>query len=929
MFHDIKDGENMECEGLDVIEQMNKIVKELKELGEIEALGDFYQETLAFFDSCFEKTDDINILFLCDLIETKLTLGDYESADMLVEDLENRVFFEPVNQKVYIKYYSLLSNYYYKKACYQKALECIELSYQTAVTYYQRTDKEFISLVLEYVRSLCENENYDYSLQIINEQIKYIDKNQYHETYLFYLNALINLYEKKGNFKKAKEYIYMLYSEVQIEQNTSINNEMIIIECADHLIKVHEFTQAREMLVDCLQRALITNNKVLKIKIFEKLAELFRIIGEKENERFYREEIYETALDIYKYDSEDMLNATLGLASIYAEDNKLEEAVQLYESVYEKCVHIYGEDSIVAYKVLYVLNECKNLLHPLDSYPDNVFDLLSKIQPLDEELYMEFLFRTISTFINQNYSTDYIIQVVNNHLNEYYNETTMPVEYLIAFAHYLHESCRDEQARYYALKGYQAVKNTEDIFKSLYISACYTMILCGYHEIEYIKEYFDLCKNEILVLYSNPDVGERIAQTEVLKKVYAIYKSIAKCEDYNELLRYKNILFDMEYYYNHSLNDEEKMELLTFDHLVKEDLSIDMNEYHFLYEDVMNVQGIKSLLYDNLLEQIQGELDDDECILDFYTSDKVKVFVITNKDLKSYEIEGVETLRNLDLDQYSHIYLCPDGVVYNYKFEEVLKQRVSYLSSPKFMLYKNGCSSLGSIELIGDIDYDATYKAINRDNYNTLVFSSYEINKIKDMFENVHVHTRIVTKEDFMSINQPYILHVSGHGMYIEEKQMLDRGTILLSNNEKVTARDILFMNFTGTSLVSLASCYSGKGNSVDFEGIYGLRRSFELAGARSLLLVKEEINDMIAAAFMTYFYGFYKTMSGLDAFYKAKEKMLELSLEEFDRLFSLDEQTIKENKLGFFRKELYRILEDKDLLSKELNKFIIQGYVK
>ena len=217
---------------------------------------------------------------------------------------------------------------------------------------------------------------------------------------------------------------------------------------------------------------------------------------------------------------------------------------------------------------------------------------------------------------------------------------------------------------------------------------------------------------------------------------------------------------------------------------------------------------------------------------------------------------------------------------------------------------------------------------MHRGEYHSLLFSHYEVNTIKNLFKFYELHHKDVTKEEFLKITHPYILHVSAHGEYNDEEDLLDKGSILLSHGQKVTSRDIMKMNFSGTALVSLASCYSGVGEDISFEGIYGLRRAFELAGARTLILVKDQINDMIAAAFMSYFYCYYASYDVLDAFDEAKNKIMIMTLNDFDELFHLNETIIKENKLGFYRRELYQLINNKALLKKELNKFMIQGSV-
>ena len=66
-----------------------------------------------------------------------------------------------------------------------------------------------------------------------------------------------------------------------------------------------------------------------------------------------------------------------------------------------------------------------------------------------------------------------------------------------------------------------------------------------------------------------------------------------------------------------------------------------------------------------------------------------------------------------------------------------------------------------------------------------------------------------------------------------------------------VTAEDVAGLNLQGTDLVVLSSCESGLGTVKSGEGVYGLRRAFQMAGARTVISALWPIDDKATAEFM------------------------------------------------------------------------------
>jgi CHAT domain-containing protein len=142
------------------------------------------------------------------------------------------------------------------------------------------------------------------------------------------------------------------------------------------------------------------------------------------------------------------------------------------------------------------------------------------------------------------------------------------------------------------------------------------------------------------------------------------------------------------------------------------------------------------------------------------------------------------------------------------------------------------------------------------------------------------------TEENFKrSASGRQVIHIATHGFYhsdvdrpldatqqlsgepdvrINNNPFLQCGFLLAGANQNsagvrtmtredgiVTAEEVLGLNLEGTDLVVLSVCESGLGDVKSGEGVYGLRRAFQIAGARTIISALWRVDDRSTAEFM------------------------------------------------------------------------------
>lgn len=241
------------------------------------------------------------------------------------------------------------------------------------------------------------------------------------------------------------------------------------------------------------------------------------------------------------------------------------------------------------------------------------------------------------------------------------------------------------------------------------------------------------------------------------------------------------------------------------------------------------------------------------------------------------------------------------------------------LSSTKEIVWNTGNQQPISAVLYGGLDYNhinenasesnnsevsSMWRGIaDRGGFDPLLNTALETQEIKEILAAKNISTTLYsgengTEESFRELSgQDYsIIHLATHGMYIspdvvdtkkkesnfdfleslaslndpvKEDVTLTHSFIVMSGGNRViarervsdknndgilTAKEISQVDFSRLNLVVLSACESGRGD-INYSGVYGLQRGFKKAGAHTILMSLDKVDDEATKILMVEFY--------------------------------------------------------------------------
>ena len=456
---------------------------------------------------------------------------------------------------------------------------------------------------------------------------------------------------------------------------------------------------------------------------------------------------------------------------------------------------------------------------------------------------------------------------------------------------------------------------------------------------KHMTAYFENINNLKTNAFRIKEVSSRRNFLKSFNGVYKLLKSCVFERNIKDLLDYlfinKNLSFEMDVNRFHNETMGERLSLEEVSHEIDNNLIIDFYE---LDNSKYGIILIKKGKYS-------------QCVVDH--EDIISGSFINNEDIESFIGS---------LEDYGHIYICPDGKLYNLSFERVLNcLNISYLSSVQ-TLFKKNTDDDHTDQLVSFVypDFSGAQSEDNdRGDTKGVLYGSYlEGMFIHDIYgERSTIYSSYQANHDnFLNTKRPRVLHVSTHGDYLDNENMepMDRGILCLSgynaednNYGYISAKEIQYMDLKGTELVVLSACNTGLGENISGEGIYGIRRAFELAGCQTLLLTVEEVDDYNSAIFMKSFYERYnQTNNVYQSFKDTKEYLKKYGLVELKELRDVFEKEMKnkiKNPFIYTRNlnELNKRIEESETIGQivrkknnqyiqeDWNGFIIQGKIE
>jgi CHAT domain-containing protein/Tfp pilus assembly protein PilF len=282
------------------------------------------------------------------------------------------------------------------------------------------------------------------------------------------------------------------------------------------------------------------------------------------------------------------------------------------------------------------------------------------------------------------------------------------------------------------------------------------------------------------------------------------------------------------------------------------------------------------------------------------------------------------------------VFISPDGLLHKISFSALASEQNVFLcdnyhieiQSSTAMATNTSSYQLEEgtvISLFGGIDYNT--EESGREIWNYLEGTKSEIERIAKLLEKGDHEIKFLsendaTEEEFKKVaSESNLLHIATHGFFfaevdpnaevVESEQgdlsfrggnsiaarsfvnsrnpLMRSGLVFAGANDVwtkkevskeaedgvLTAQEVANIDMQNTDLVVLSACETGLGDIKGSEGVYGLQRSFKMAGVKHLIMSLWQVPDKETSEFMGTFYKYLSRSNDIQlAFNKTQKEM-------------------------------------------------------
>ena len=275
------------------------------------------------------------------------------------------------------------------------------------------------------------------------------------------------------------------------------------------------------------------------------------------------------------------------------------------------------------------------------------------------------------------------------------------------------------------------------------------------------------------------------------------------------------------------------------------------------------------------------------------TKDKTKLFLSSDG---IYQLMNPYTFKNTStnkyvLDETDLVRIATGRDLLNQSLNKGMINTSVFIGNPNFNMSRKAINVK-----ISERPVTAQMVSTKRSGFSMLPGTEIEVNAIATFAKTKGITVTTLQGDKASEVNvkaivNPEVLHLATHGAYeanttgdsyLKSKLLLagagDEETFTLEDyaiyeDGYLTAYEVTQMELKNTKLVVLSACETGLGDVQSGEGVWGLQRAFQIAGAGNVLSSLWAISDDATAVFMESFYKAYYSKIPIKSSYQTAMK--------------------------------------------------------